>query len=1242
MTYLNYNIALLKTIKVPLFEELMVIKDALEKLQLDSSLNTSELTVPLNNAIANLKMVGRQSLVNGMIALFNALEFLKNQNFSDKDYTNELIHSELKFLSNIFNQIQQAESGHPSGLKEYFSSWKRMAELHHLESPKPRDVFDADMNMSDTNFHAMEAKSLKEVAKPYIQKLNNILEDIKTLKNQTSSTREAWKNIFISSSEVFDWAYAIRHRLGFHSYWQALRARVVLEDYYNSIGDFSPKRQEVFYSILRTAMMNLLKFSEDARRVRIEHLTDVIEPFLTKENIEKAQKKRVIQDAIKTFNLEYFWEQTNFINNHHTSFNEEKTLISKDIVINALNNLKPFVNEDNRKTSVDSLKERTEKFKNIFLVYLDKNEKLKGAALPFNDFLDKFVYYLESGHNREYQPFILEEVATALLLVEDFINNSELADLNLFEKNTKSLTRRLELAISNPDNLESIQPVNWSKNQIKVLENSAINMAFVEANKECQKIINKLNQYFEEEITFDELNIESIKKHTLMTSQVMKLFRLHYSHAVLVGTYNLLDSITEKSISNEIAQKLIVIYSSLEAYFEEKSKGGKNADDILQPAVQILNIQIENTDYSNQFESNTNSVDDIKETELMPIEPTNNTFAENLSQETQLQHANVISHEISSSPIKEPTTQDKVEAAAYAFANNKGWEDIDGFDAEIIDSFALEVQEILASADEYRQTLLESPGDYEAIASLRRKFHTLKGSGRMVGMYGLGEYAHIIENRFNTLLASDEVIYNSNLDRLVENAIEFVSELIGEFNSSNRMTVSSEKQKELNDLIEKSFNVTDDSVKIIESESDAENSLNQESTHETVSYHPEEQDKNVQTYDYEHAVTENIEITNDEIKGHLEQTSFSEEEITQQLSHYLEDEKDVYSVTSEGDEYWPEDSIEEVSYENMDDLTEYEENIESNEFAEEKNNLSDKFKEKSDELSHYLENIRNNLNEQSIVPASLEESLEDISDDKISDEDENISHDEYLSGITSGIEEVSNPDSDEDTSLHEIDKQEIIDNEAFDSIESVIEKTESEDFISESHQESISTALIEDLMLQLNELVAVCNAQYFDEIDIKLLNRCFHTLSSLSHYMNSEELNKYFVEAEKLTENIFNERLMVSLEEIQSICVIGQEAIHHFTNKGKVKWNEKYEKELEKIEMLNLSTQVPTFNSSQNQLTQPTTEKPLELTNTSAEFTSDNQDEDKLWDEVNERMGAVIEHFEHLHKLFATLSKLRK
>lgn len=73
-------------------------------------------------------------------------------------------------------------------------------------------------------------------------------------------------------------------------------------------------------------------------------------------------------------------------------------------------------------------------------------------------------------------------------------------------------------------------------------------------------------------------------------------------------------------------------------------------------------------------------------------------------------------------------------------------------DAELVEIFIEEATEEIDSINRSFPQWQQAPDDHEILANLRRSFHTLKGSGRMVGAWLVGEYAWAFENMLNGVL----------------------------------------------------------------------------------------------------------------------------------------------------------------------------------------------------------------------------------------------------------------------------------------------------------------------------------------------------------------------------------------------------------------------------------------------------------------------------------------------------------
>jgi len=93
----------------------------------------------------------------------------------------------------------------------------------------------------------------------------------------------------------------------------------------------------------------------------------------------------------------------------------------------------------------------------------------------------------------------------------------------------------------------------------------------------------------------------------------------------------------------------------------------------------------------------------------------------------------------------------------------------EGSEPELLEIFLEEASEVLASLEAAVASGRSLPDDRESLTVIRRGFHTLKGSGRMVGLTDLGEAAWVMEQFMNGWLADDKPA-NHDLLGLVEMA----------------------------------------------------------------------------------------------------------------------------------------------------------------------------------------------------------------------------------------------------------------------------------------------------------------------------------------------------------------------------------------------------------------------------------------------------------------------------------------
>ena len=97
--------------------------------------------------------------------------------------------------------------------------------------------------------------------------------------------------------------------------------------------------------------------------------------------------------------------------------------------------------------------------------------------------------------------------------------------------------------------------------------------------------------------------------------------------------------------------------------------------------------------------------------------------------------------------------------------------DAEHLDPELLELFIEEAKEEVASIKRHLPQWADAADDMETLITARRSFHTLKGSGRMVGAERIAEYAWSVENLLNKLI-------NRTLTRTAP-MVAFILEAVG-------------------------------------------------------------------------------------------------------------------------------------------------------------------------------------------------------------------------------------------------------------------------------------------------------------------------------------------------------------------------------------------------------------------------------------------------------------------------------
>jgi len=232
--------------------------------------------------------------------------------------------------------------------------------------------------------------------------------------------------------------------------------------------------------------------------------------------------------------------------------------------------------------------------------------------------------------------------------------------------------------------------------------------------------------------------------------------------------------IPESEIQNDLADVVTSIEYYLEAILEGRpdlelsmSSGNAAADRLLAKAKE-------------------QGTDDVAESSVAEVQPVEEKIETPI--ETPIEAAEVEAPVIVEQEIKAPVETETGEAAAVEEAAVvEEIDDVieeeryiilsDDADEEILEIFIEEAMEELASLNEQLPLWEKDHGNEEALSTIRRSFHTLKGSGRLIGAELIGEFAWNFESMLNRVIDKSRPL-NQDVFDILHEALGVLPQLI--------------------------------------------------------------------------------------------------------------------------------------------------------------------------------------------------------------------------------------------------------------------------------------------------------------------------------------------------------------------------------------------------------------------------------------------------------------------------------
>ena len=380
------------------------------------------------------------------------------------------------------------------------------------------------------------------------------------------------------------------------------------------------------------------------------------------------------------------------------------------------------------------------------------------------------------------------EVATTLLLIQNNLEHYENISPELIHQ-TEVQIQRLKAAAYSETDLAEVDNVPLL-DEISRQAQEKLLMAQVaqEIQLNIQKIEEALDSFFRDSL-HDRQLIAGLNRPMTEIHGALSIMQMDAANQVLERTHLLIAQLIDPAVPVDETQFPVIAdaISSISLYVDAQRHQRPQALHILRPiliqfgliedypaANATENDRVEDElnslkfDLHNQLDAWQNAPDeqDTKKKLVATLREINQDAELVGDLDLKLQTAEAIQqiqageHQAALDELSNYIVNSPAPTEAVNIIQNTMDEDVD---AELLEIFLEEATEVLAATQDALATLTQQSHDLEAMRTIRRSFHTLKGSGRMVGLNNFGEAAWSIEQLMNFWLqeektASDELI----------------------------------------------------------------------------------------------------------------------------------------------------------------------------------------------------------------------------------------------------------------------------------------------------------------------------------------------------------------------------------------------------------------------------------------------------------------------------------------------------
>lgn len=792
----NFNIAMLRSIQQPLSESMEAIIAQLTRL-LAGQIKGHDLDQGQHAKLVrgSLEMIGCQAISRLALTLEKGCEALVNPDRRGWDAERvEKVGTNLLLLAEgLDDQIKHMLVDNEDLPVRLWPAWARVHDALGDPAPVPEDLFEPDPNFEEERFQPLSLDFLQQVCSDMTARLQAAIQQLESAEDGhdvAKSLREA--------ERVFNWAYGLRHRRGYQAYWLVMRARMAI----GLIQDPSMLEDKAEWTVLlNEALLELQKFAKDALRVRPELLLKVIRPLLKPWPESWTYAHPALAEMDSRMGLSVFWKTVSEVQDQVAQEAITKFVAHQEELLGLISRLKGewtrYVSGEGRPS--DPNVARAQLLKTVKDLYIQRMLFSDPSAIVMLDAISRVSERMPVFS--QITDAMALEYASSILVVEDSVERRGRVSPE-FHEQSRLQQKRLGLAWDNhAEELKQVAVVRWDAKKQERQTRHALSAVFLEIKKDLIKIEESLADHFRGESNAP-FQRDQARDVLSLADAVLRMLMCPKASEI---TKSVLDKIGELSTDGrgeQVLQDEITLgITGLTSFLGAREGGDDEAERLLSGSIQRLLGEQQYQALNPDLLVPPPAADVIS---VVFTEQPEEVEAEiDLPRDSVELEKENLSYSIEKSPILE---EDPIETATFhqnewsQKVQSGIWESGSEKDTELVEFLLEEVESVLSEIERFQNELELRPTEEEDRIGLRRQFHTLKGSGRIAGLFGLAEIAWWMEQLLNHEVDN----YPSNrreVSRVVDSASDLFRGWFEELQQQGRVWVdASDLRRQIDNL----------------------------------------------------------------------------------------------------------------------------------------------------------------------------------------------------------------------------------------------------------------------------------------------------------------------------------------------------------------------------------------------------------------------------------------------------------